>query len=113
MEDVLPKLKGASLFSICDLKSGYHHCELDKESSRLTTFATPFGRYRWLWLPFGLKVSSEIFQKRLHQALEGLEGIQCIADDILVHGDEKTHDDRIRKLERCQTLGIRLNKNKC
>ena len=114
MEDVLPKLKGASLFSICDLESGYHHCELDKESSLLTTFATPFGRYRWLRLPFGLKVSSEIFQKRLHQVLEGLEGIQCIADDILVYGDEKTHDDRVRKLlERCQTLGIRLNKTKC
>ena len=114
MEDVLPKLKGASLFSICDWESGYHHCELDKESSLLTTFATPFGRYQWLRLSFGLKVSSEIFQKRLHQALEGLEEIQCIADDILVYGDEKTHDDRIRKLlKRCQTLGIRLNKNKC
>ena len=46
--------------------------------------------------------------------LEGIEGIQCITDDILVYGDEKTHDDRIRKLlERCQILGIRLNKNKC
>ena len=59
-------------------------------------------------------MSSEIFQKRLHQALEGLEGIQCIADDILLYGDEETHDERMsRLLERCQVLGIRLNKDKC
>ena len=78
MEDVLPKLKGASLFSICDLESGYHHCELDKESSLLTTFATPFVRYRWLRLPFGLKVSSEIFQKRLHHIWRALRGFSVL-----------------------------------
>ena len=74
LDDVLPELTSACKFSVCDLKSGYLHCELDHESSLLTTFGTPFGRFRWLRLPFGLKVSSEIFQKRLHQALEGLEG---------------------------------------
>ena len=67
LEDVLPELTGAQKFSVCDLKAGYLHCELDDESSILTTFATPFGRYRWLQLPFGLKVSSEIFQKRFHK----------------------------------------------
>ncbi|XP_041467395.1 uncharacterized protein K02A2.6-like [Lytechinus variegatus] len=46
--------------SICDLKDGYPHCKLDEESSLLTTFGTPWGRYRWKGLPFGLKVSSEI-----------------------------------------------------
>ena len=45
----------------------------------LTTFVTPYGRYRCLRLPFGLSVSSEIFQKHLHQALEGLPGVKCIA----------------------------------
>ena len=69
---VLPGLTSACKFSVCDLKSGYLHCELDYEPSLLTTLATPFGRFRWLCLPFGLKVSSEIFQKRLHPALEGL-----------------------------------------
>ena len=35
-------------------------------------FWSPFGRYRWARLPFGVKVSSEIFQMRLNEALEGL-----------------------------------------
>ena len=41
---------------------------LDEESATLTTFDTPFGLYYWRRLPFGLSVSSEIFQKRIHQA---------------------------------------------
>ena len=86
----------------------------------LTTMATPFGRYRWRRLPFGLKVSSEIFQKRLLQALEGLEGVLCVADDIVVVGRGDTlqsarqdHDKNLKYLqERCVTEHIKLNDKK-
>lgn len=115
LEDVLPELAQACTFSVCDLKAGYLHCELDHTSSLLTTFATPFGRYRWRRLPFGLKVSSEIFQKRLHQALEGLEGVRCIADDVIIWGrTDDEHDKRVCKfLQRCCEIGISLNRDKC
>ena len=115
LEDILPELSQACKFSVCDLKAGYLHCELDHPSSLLTTFATPFGRYRWCRLPFGLTVSSEIFQKRLHQALEGLEGVRCIADDVLIWGrTDDEHDERVRSfLQRCCEIGIALNKDKC
>ena len=115
LDDVLPELSTAKLFSICDLKDGYLHCTLDEPSSYLTTFATPWGRYRWKRLPFGLKVSSEIFQKSLHQALDGLDGVRCVADDIIIWaGDEIEHDSRLRKLlQRCKDVGIVLNKDKC
>ena len=79
------------VFSTVDLRSGYWHCVLHHESSLPTTFATPFERYRWCRLLFGLSFSSEIFQKRVNQALEGLKGVLVIADDILVYyaGDSK------------------------
>ncbi|KAK3697327.1 hypothetical protein QZH41_004727 [Actinostola sp. cb2023] len=120
LEDTLHDLAKAKLFSKLDLKHGYWHCVLDEPSSILTTFATPFGRYKWKRLPFGLSVSSEIFQKRLIQALEGLPSTTTIADDILLYGKgeqekdaEKDHDDNLTKLlERCQEKGIRLNKGK-
>ncbi|XP_038055804.1 uncharacterized protein K02A2.6-like [Patiria miniata] len=114
LNDILPELNEATHFSICDLKDGYLHCELDDESSKLTTFATPWGRYRWKRLPFGLKVSSEIFQKRLHQALDGLEGVRCVADDIIIWGrDVEEHNRRVRKLlQRCKEVGIILNREK-
>ena len=85
LDDILPELSKAKIFSTVDLRSGYWHCVLDEESSLMTTFATPYGRYRWCRLPFGLSVSSEIFQKRVNQILEGLEGILDITDDILIY----------------------------
>ena len=65
LEDILPDLARAKVFSKVDLSHGYWHCVLEEDSSALTTFSTPFGRCRWTRLPFGLSVSSEIFQKRL------------------------------------------------
>ena len=70
LEDILPELSKARVFTTVDLKSGYWHCVLAPESSVLTTFATPYGKYRWGRLPFGLSASSEIFQKHLNQALK-------------------------------------------
>jgi len=78
------------------------------------------GRYRWCCLPFGLSASSEIIQKHLHHALENLEGVLCIADDILVCGkgqndNEATsnHDENLEKLLRgCLDYGIVLNADK-
>ena len=86
----------------------------------LTTFSTPFGRYRWTRLPFRLSVSSEIFQKRLVQALEGLVGVACIADDILIYGIDDTldearqdHDKNLSLLlERCRQKSIKLKRDK-
>ena len=61
LDDLMPELARAMIFSSVDLTAGYWHCVLDDESSLLTTFVTPFGRYRWMRLPFGLSESSEIF----------------------------------------------------
>lgn len=74
-------------------------------------------RYRWLRLPFGITSAPEEFQMRLTTALEGLEGIICIADDILVYGEgndykeaQKDHDRRfIALMERCHRKNIKLN----
>ena len=111
IEDILPELSEAKIFSKFDLRNGYWHCNLDEESSNLTTFQTPFGRYKWKRLPFGLAVSSEIFQKKLIAALDGIEGVICVADDILLYGvgedEEKAKEDHNKKLEilmeRCKT----------
>ena len=66
IEDVLPQLVGAKIFSTLDAKDGFWHLKLDDASSRLTTFETPFGRYRWLRLPFGISPAPEIFKSSAH-----------------------------------------------
>ena len=102
------------------MKEAYWHVRLNEESSYLTTMITPFGRFRWTRLPFGLSVSSEIFQRKLNKALNGLDGVFTIADDIIVAGcgdsDEAAKCDNNRKLDklyrRCDEQCIVLNDEK-
>ena len=111
VDDLLPDQTDAGVFTKVDLASAFCHLELDEESSLLTTFATPYRRYRWLRLPFDLSVSSEIFQKHLHQELHGLPGVKCIADEVLIHGtNEADHNSNLERfMSRCQKKGIKLN----
>ena len=120
IDDLLPDLSKAKVFSVCDVKNGFWHVELDEASSYLTTFGTPFGRYRWLKLPFGISPAPEYFQHRLDQAIEGLPGVRTVADDILITGEGDTLQDAIKDhdkkllalLARCRDKGVKLNKEK-
>ena len=120
LNDVLPKVEKAKLFSKLEVKEAFWHVRLDETSSELTTMITSFGRFRWARLPFGLKVSSVIFQRELTEALNGLDGIFPITDDIIIAGCGQTEEDAKRdnssKLEqlykRCKEAHIVLNKDK-
>ena len=120
LDSILPRLRKARVFSICDVASGYWHVALDKQSSLLTTFATPFGRYRWQRLPFGISVAPEIFQTQLDSAISGLEGVATIVDDMLIWGEgesdkeaEEDHDRNLLALmRRCSNVGIKLSMDK-
>ena len=70
MEELTHKLSGAKVFSKIDARHGYWSVVLDEESSYLATFNSPEGRYRFKRLPFGLKVSPDIFQERMGMILE-------------------------------------------
>ena len=120
IEDVLPLLSDAKLFTVLDARNGFWHVQLDTDSSYLTTFSTPWSRYRWLRMPFEITSAPEEFQRRMDITLGGLDGTKAIADDILVFGTgstqgeaEKSHDERLTAvLYRCRQKGVRLNKDK-
>ena len=61
LDGIAPELTDAKVFSVLDAKDGFWQVELTEESSHLTTFNTPFGRYRWLSMPFGICSGSEEF----------------------------------------------------
>ena len=84
IKEVLPKLKDAKIFPLVDAKDGFLQVKLTDESSYLTTFWTPFGKYRWLRMAFGFTSSPEEFQRRFQLDLDGLDGIFIVADDILI-----------------------------
>ena len=62
VDEVLTKLNSSKFFTIVDAKKGCWHVPLDEESSYLTTFNIPFGRYRFKRLPFGFVVSQDVFK---------------------------------------------------
>ncbi|CAC5379137.1 unnamed protein product [Mytilus coruscus] len=115
IEDITTRLTGAKYLSKLDCNNGYWQLRMDKESQLLTTFNSPFGRYCFLRIPFGIKSAQEVFQKRVSQLFENLKGVETDIDDILVWGTtRKEHDDRLRSvLNRCQEVGLTLNAEKC
>ena len=98
VEEITHKLSGAQVLSKLDARHGYWSIVLDDESSMLTTFNTPFGRYRYLRLPFGLSVSGDIFQEKMDQILEQCPGTMSIADDVVFGKDESEHDNNLHNL---------------
>ena len=118
VSDILANLAGAKYFSLLDARSGFWNLKLDDKSSRLTTFACMFGRYRYLRLPFGLSCSSDLFQKKVDETFVDLRSnVMGIADDILVVGfseDRSDHDLFLEcTLQRCQDVNLKLNPDKC
>ena len=75
IEDVATRLHNAKMFQL-DVRNGFWHVHLDEESSFLTTFHTPFGQYRWRRLPFGISSALEVFQRRMHEVIEGLTSVK-------------------------------------
>ena len=115
VEDVVSDIEHSEYFTLGDANSGYWHVPIDLKSSMLTTFNTPWGKFRWLKLPFGLKVSSDVFQERLDRVLALMpDGVSGIADDVLIHGKTREdHDARvIQLLELARKNGLRLSAKK-
>ena len=111
IEDISTRLHGSKVFSTLDANSGYFQVKLSDESSDLTTFNSPFGRFKYLRMPMGAKCSAEIFQREMMNVFSDLDGVEVVVDDILVHGrtwDE--HNDRLAKvLERARKVNLKLN----
>ena len=112
VEQTLAQLAVAQVFTKLDANSGFWQIPLSTDSSLLTTFLTPFGRYCFNRLPFGITSAPEHFQRRMSALLEGIEGVVCMMDDVLVHGkDQDQHNDRLLKvLQHLETAGLTLNK---
>ena len=113
VEDVANRLSGAKSFTSLDACSGYWQLPLDDESSKLLTFNTPWGRYQFIRLPFGISPAPEIYQRELDKLFEGVP-VEIIVDEFLIHGkDQLEVDDKLRRvLGKSREVGLKFNPKK-
>ena len=120
IDDVTSRLAKAQVFVVLDTKDGFLQVKLDEDSSKLTTFHTPFARYEWLRMHFGICSAPEEFQRHVNETMEGLEEVTAIAGDLLVTGAGNTHEEAlpdhdrnlIALLQRYRKRNFKLNKDK-
>ena len=115
VEEIATRVSGAKVFSKLDARHGYWQIPLDESSQLLTTFNTPFGRWCFTRMPLGIKSAQEVFQKRISQQFDELEGVATDIDDILIWGcSEQEHDQRLEAaVQRCKKINLTLNEEKC
>ena len=111
-EELFAALTGGKVFSKLDLSQAYLRLQLDEESAAYVTINTHQGLYHFKRLPFGLASAPAMFQKLMDTVLQGLQGVICYNDDILIStSGESSHLEVLRKYLLCwRSTGFALRK---
>ena len=106
------KLSDVKYLTKLDAASGFFQIPLEEHSRNLTTFLTPFGRYRFIRLPTGINIAPEIYQRKMYELFGDIDGVLICMDDVIVFGkSESEHDDTLKTvLDRIKAAGLKLNK---
>ena len=115
LEEITHVLTGVTKFSKVDGNKAFFRMHLTKRASLLTTFNMHLGRYRFLRVPFGLKMSQDIFQMRMDDIVAQCPGVLAIHDDVFIYGkDDNDHDANLVNLFNvAQKEGLVFNSTKC
>ena len=116
IESLLTRLEGCKYFSISDLRSGYHHIGLSKQSKPLTAFTTHSGKFQWNVLPFGIGIGVQTFSFVINKAIGHCSDFAAnYLDDIIVFS--RTTEDHMEHLERIfaalQIADLKIMVSKC
>ena len=104
----------AKYFSVLDASSGFWQIQLDRDSAKLCTFNTPFGRCMFKRLLFSITSALDVFQAIVSEMFEDLDGVEAVVDDIVIWGiTEAEHDARLEQVfQRTRERNLKLNKEK-
>lgn len=116
LDDVLDRLGRAKFFTTLDLTSSFHQIAIEPSSRHFTSFSTSSGQFQFKRLPFGLKISTNSFQRMLSIALTGLDfNAFAYVDDIIIFGCSLQHHNQnlIKVFQRLRRFNLKLNPLKC
>ena len=114
VEEIAHQLAGAMVFTKADALKAFLQVHLTEESSKLLVINTNKGRYRFKRMPFGAKMSQDVFRMKMDLIMERCQGVISIHDDIVVYGvSNEDHDaNLINLLNVAQVEGLVLNSKK-
>eukprot|EP00057_Strongylocentrotus_purpuratus_P013848 XP_011668322.1 PREDICTED: uncharacterized protein K02A2.6-like [Strongylocentrotus purpuratus] len=114
-QDLFSTLAGGCCFTKLDLSQAYQQMTLEEDSRKYLTINTHRGLFQYTRLPFGVASAPAILQSAMEQVLQGLEGVVCFLDDMLISG--KTESEHLASLnavlQRLEQNGLRLKLPKC
>lgn len=115
IDEISANVKGSKLFTKLDMKKGFWQIQIHPNSQKFLTIGTPWGRFSYQRMPFGLASAPELFQNKLSTLLEKFKNVEVSMDDILIHDKNRDSlEGRVKEvMETLYNNGIRLNREKC
>ena len=115
VEDIFSKLNGATYFTTLDLRAGYHHIPLDKPSIPKTAFNSPFGKFEYVKVLFGLAQAPAYFQELMTGILKDFPFTIAYLDDIIIFS--KTPQEHLSHIcmvfRKLKSANLSMKKSKC
>ena len=115
VKDIFSKLNGATYFTTLDLCTGYHHIPLDNSSIPKTAFNSPFGKYEYVKVLFGLAQAPAYFQELMTGILKDFPFAIAYLDDIIIFS--KTPQEHLSHIcmvfEKLKSANLSMKKSKC
>jgi hypothetical protein len=117
IEDLFDQLRGASVFSKIDLRSGYHQLRIRPSDISKMTFITKYGLYEFTVMSFGLMNAPAIFMNLMNSVFMDYlnKFVVVFIDDILIYSQsEEEHADHLRMvLQRLREHQLYAKLSKC
>lgn len=115
IEEIAARVHGSKYFTLLDCRRGFWQIKLSKRTEPYLTFSTPWGRYCFQRMPFGLASAPEVFTEIMNRLLDGIENTEVSMDDILIHATTQEELERATKkvINKLQECGLKLNSEKC
>ena len=98
VEDIFSKLNWATYFTMLDPRAGYHHVPLDKPSILKMALNSPFGKYKYVKVTYGLAQVPAYFQELMNGILKDINFMIAYLDDIIFSKTPQEHLSHIRKV---------------